>query len=77
MQTIIRLHRMHDMQTIVTDVRGVCQSVCPSVCRSRGLTRLYCAGIIRCSLCQITFAFCFVSSQLYLALPYISKISNI
>jgi len=25
---IIRLHRMHEMQTIVTDVRGVCQSVC-------------------------------------------------
>jgi len=22
---------MHEMQTIVTDVRGVCQSVCPSV----------------------------------------------
>jgi len=25
---IIRLHRMHDMQTIVTDVRGVCLSAC-------------------------------------------------
>jgi len=23
-----RLHRMHEMQTIVTDVRGVCLSVC-------------------------------------------------
>jgi len=23
-----RLHRMHEMQTIVTDDRGVCQSVC-------------------------------------------------
>jgi len=25
---VIKLHRMHEMQTIVTDVRGVCQSVC-------------------------------------------------
>jgi len=25
---------MHEMQTILTDVRGVCQSVCPSVCRA-------------------------------------------
>jgi len=26
--TIIRLHRMHEMLTIVTDVHSVCQSVC-------------------------------------------------
>jgi len=26
---------MHEMQTIVTDVRGVCLSVRPSVCQSR------------------------------------------
>jgi len=25
---------MHEMQTIVTDVRGVCLSICPSVCLS-------------------------------------------
>jgi len=25
---VIKLHRMHEMQTIVTDVRGVCLSVC-------------------------------------------------
>jgi len=25
--SIFRLHRMHEMQTIVTDVFGVCQSV--------------------------------------------------
>jgi len=31
---VFRLHRMHEMQTIVTDVRGVCQSVRPSVCLS-------------------------------------------
>jgi len=31
-----RLRRMHEVQTIVTDVRGVC----PSVCLSRGSTRL-------------------------------------
>jgi len=30
---IFRLNRMHDMQTIVTDDRGVCLSVCPSVTR--------------------------------------------
>jgi len=33
---------MHEMQTVVTDVRGVCpsarESVCPSVCLSRGST---------------------------------------
>jgi len=34
-----RLYRMHEMQTVVTDVRGVCLSVC----LSRGSTRLYCA----------------------------------
>jgi len=41
---------MHDMQTIVTDVRGVCLS--------RGLSRrrVQCVGVIRCSLCQITLA---------------------
>jgi len=27
---VFRLHQMHEMQTIVTDVRGVCLSVCPS-----------------------------------------------
>jgi len=32
---IFRLHRMHEMQTIVTDVRGVCLSVC----LSRGSSR--------------------------------------
>jgi len=30
---IFRLHRMHEMQTIVTDVSNVCLSVCLSVCR--------------------------------------------
>jgi len=49
---VYRLHQMHEMQTIVTDVR----SVCPSVCLSR--SRLHCAGVIRCSLCQITLASC-------------------
>jgi len=38
---ICRLHRMHEMLTIVTDVRGVCQSVC----LSRGSTRLHCANM--------------------------------
>jgi len=34
-----RLRRMHEMQTILTDVRGVCLSVYLSVCLSRGLNR--------------------------------------
>jgi len=29
---------MHEMQTIVTDVRGVCLLVCPSISLSRGST---------------------------------------
>jgi len=45
---------MHEMQTIVTDDRGVCQSVC----LSRGSTRrrVQCVQRIRCNLCQITLA---------------------
>jgi len=34
-----RMHAMHEMQPIVTDDRGVCQSVC----LSRGSIRLHCA----------------------------------
>jgi len=61
---VIRLRRMHEMLTILTDVRGVCLSVYLSVCLS--VTRLKSAearavyaacrvrGVIRCSLCQIT-----------------------
>jgi len=47
---------MHEMQTIVTDVRDVC----PSVCLSRASTRrcVQCVRCIRCSLCQITLASC-------------------
>jgi len=56
---VFTLHRMHEVQTIVTDVLGVY----PSVCRLRGSTRLHCAGVIRCGLCQITLAFCFVSIE--------------
>jgi len=37
---LIRLHQMHDMQTIVIDVRGGCLSVCLSAMQ---LTRLHCA----------------------------------
>jgi len=35
---------MHEMQTIITDVRGVCQSVRQSVCLSRRAAGLHCAG---------------------------------
>jgi len=34
---VIRLPQMHEMQTIVTDVCGVCQSVCLAA-------RLHCVG---------------------------------
>jgi len=49
--TLTRLHRLHEMQPIAADVRGVCQSVkrLNSVART-----VY--GVIRCSLCQITLA---------------------
>jgi len=52
---------MHEMQTIVTqltDVRGVCLSVGLSVMAYQ-LARAHCARVIRCSLCQITLAYCF------------------
>jgi len=44
---------MHEMQTIVTDVCSVCLSVCVSC----GSSRLHCAGVVRCSFCQITLVF--------------------
>jgi len=31
---VFRLHRMREMQTILTDVHGICLSVCSSVCLS-------------------------------------------
>jgi len=49
---------MHDMQTIFTDVRGICQSVCLLVSLSHGSTLLHFAGVIWCSLYQITLASC-------------------
>jgi len=33
-EIIFRLRRMHELQTIVTDVCSVCLSVCPSVCHA-------------------------------------------
>jgi len=52
---------MHEMQTVVTDVRGVSPSVCLSICLSR--------GVIRCSLCQITLALCY---EILSDLPFLS-----
>jgi len=40
--SIVRLHWMHEMQTIVTDDCSVCLSV------SRGSTRLHCANMKHC-----------------------------
>jgi len=56
---IFRLHQMHGMQTIVTDDRGVCQSLSQSVYHAPQLGgACSVCGVIRCSLCQITFASC-------------------
>jgi len=58
-------HEMHEMQTIVTDVRGVCQFVSLSVTRlkSAAARAVYAAcrvrGVIRCSLRQMPLAFCY------------------
>jgi len=55
---------MHEMPTVLTDVRGVCLSVRLSVTRlkSAAARAVYAAcrvrGVIRCSLCQITSATC-------------------
>jgi len=40
--TIIRLHRMHETQTIFTDVCCVCPLVCPSVCHMAQLCVCVC-----------------------------------
>jgi len=51
------LHRMHEIQTIVTNVRHVCQSVSPSVCLSVCQAAQLCVAH-SCSLYQITLALC-------------------
>jgi len=56
---IIRLHRLHEMWSTVTDVRSVCQTpVHLSVTSPSSAVRAVCARseVIRCSLCQITLA---------------------
>jgi len=53
LQCVIRLHRMHEMLTILTDVRGVCQSVCLSVTRIKLAARAVCAWS-----CGAAFAKC-------------------
>jgi len=42
-ENIIRLHSMHEMHPILTDVRGVCHSVRLSDCLSCGSAWLRCA----------------------------------
>jgi len=53
------------MQTIVTNMRGVCLSVSLSVTVAQ-LARLHCAEDTRYSLCQITLASCFINGELSL-----------
>jgi len=50
---VLRLHRMHEMQTNVTDK---VQSVNQSVTRLNSAARAVCTVSIRCSICQITLA---------------------
>jgi len=45
-------------QTTVTDVRGVCLSVCLSITRLKSAVRAVCVGVTRYSLCQINLASC-------------------
>jgi len=57
---------MHEMLTILTDVRGVCLSVCLSVTRLKLVTAraVYIAcrvrGVILCSLRQMPLASCYM-----------------
>jgi len=54
--SIVRMHRMRELLTILTTVRGVCQSVCLSAARA-----VYAAcHVIRCSLHQMILASCFL-----------------
>jgi len=52
---------MHEMQTIVIDVRGVCLSVSQSVCLCYAAKFGGACSVcgVMCSLCQITLASCF------------------
>jgi len=54
---------MHEMQTIGTDVRGVCQSVtnAPNDPGSASLCRV--REVIRCSLRQMPLATCFTDEK--------------
>jgi len=70
---------MHEMQTFVADVRCVCLPVGPSVRLSVSLsvTRLHCAGVIRCSLFQIILVSCFGIKLVHSHRGVISKISYV
>jgi len=48
---------MHEMLTILTDVHGVCQSVCHAAALAV-YTTCCVRGVIRCSLCQMLLASC-------------------
>jgi len=57
---------MHEMLAILTDVRGVCLSVCLSAARAvYGVCRV--RGVIRCRLRQMSMAFVIIyKTYLYL-----------
>jgi len=61
---------MHQMLTIVIDLRGVHQSVC----HAAQLTQLHCVGVIQCSLCQITLASGYYKHQFLCQLLQAGKI---
>jgi len=69
---------MHEMLIILTDVRGVCLSVCPSVSHAvaRAVYTSCCVhGVIQCCLRQIPFASC-LNFPLYIAYVDYCKVSN-
>jgi len=71
---IFRLHRMHEMLIIVTDVCGVCLSVSLSVTLLKSVVcavyAVCCAcGVIRCSLHQMLLAFFSLFMFVLLSIP--------
>jgi len=53
---VLRLYRTHEMQTILTDVRGVCLSVTRLKSEAAGAVNAACRkrGVIRCNLRQMS-----------------------
>jgi len=64
---------MHEIQKIVIDVRGVCLSICPSVCLSRGSinSAALCGGhSVQLVLNYFGLLFSYGTAKLFSFLPY-------